>query len=162
LDGQPLEIPGTSAAVSKIAALAAAFRKAGRPIVHVVRLYRADGTMSIGVAGRRSKQERHFSHPDHPGLSWRRGLISHPAGFALDTNALLNGPQEVGPGEVVMYKPRWGAFYQTPLEDLLRRSGASTRVLRLQLPELSAHVDLPSKRARFSDRARQGCDLWSL
>lgn len=73
LDGQPLEITGTSAAVSMIAALAAAFRKAGRPIVHLVRLYRAHGSSVDPVAGPRSKQERQFSHPDHPGLSWRRG-----------------------------------------------------------------------------------------
>ena len=44
LDGQTLEIPGTSAAVPQIVALAAAFRDAGRPIVHVVRLYRTDGS----------------------------------------------------------------------------------------------------------------------
>src|SRR5919198_5779763 len=44
LDGEPLEIPGTSAAVPRIAALAASFRAAGRPIVHIVRLYRRDGS----------------------------------------------------------------------------------------------------------------------
>src|ERR1700710_2517599 len=44
LDGQPLEVPGTSAVVPRIAALAAAFRDAGRPIVHMVRLYREDGS----------------------------------------------------------------------------------------------------------------------
>ena len=44
LDGQPLEIPGTSAAVPQIASLASAFRDAGRPIVHIVRLYRSDGS----------------------------------------------------------------------------------------------------------------------
>ena len=34
--------------------------------------------------------------------------------------------QPVGPHEVVIYKPRWGAFYQTPLETYLRQSGIST------------------------------------
>jgi nicotinamidase-related amidase len=40
LDRRPLEIPGTSEVVPKIAALASVYRQAGRPIVHVVRLYR--------------------------------------------------------------------------------------------------------------------------
>ena len=44
LDGRPLEIPGTSAALAAMAKLAQAFRRAGRPIVHVVRLYREDGS----------------------------------------------------------------------------------------------------------------------
>src|SRR5437764_5208118 len=44
LDGGPLEIPGTSAALPAIQMLLRAFREAGRPIVHVVRLYRRDGS----------------------------------------------------------------------------------------------------------------------
>ena len=129
LDGQPLEIPGTSAAVSKIAALAAAFRKAGRPIVHVVRLYRADGSNVDPCRRSAVEAGATFLTPGSPGSQLAPGIISHPAGFALDTNALLDGrPQEAGPGEVVMYKSRWGAFYKTPLEDLLRQSGASTVV----------------------------------
>src|SRR5258708_38347993 len=39
LDGGPLEIPGTSAALESMRLLAQKFREAGRPIVHVVRLY---------------------------------------------------------------------------------------------------------------------------
>src|SRR5438128_9521102 len=44
LDGQPLEIPGSSAALPAIARLADAFRARGRPIVHLVRLYLSDGS----------------------------------------------------------------------------------------------------------------------
>ena len=40
----PLEIPGTAQAVPAMARLADAFREAGRPIVHVVRLYLPDGS----------------------------------------------------------------------------------------------------------------------
>src|SRR4029453_2753005 len=46
-----------------------------------------------------------------------------------DTELLLSGAvQDVGPDEVVIYKPRWGAFYETPLEDHLREHGVSTLV----------------------------------
>jgi nicotinamidase-related amidase len=44
LDGQPLAVPGTSAMLPRLGRLARAFRRAGRPIVHVVRLYRRDGS----------------------------------------------------------------------------------------------------------------------
>jgi nicotinamidase-related amidase len=44
LDGQPLEIPGTSAALPAMKRLVDAFRRVRRPIVHVVRIYRRDGT----------------------------------------------------------------------------------------------------------------------
>lgn len=42
LDGAVLEIPGTSTAVPRIVSLCQAFRNAGLPIVHIVRLYLAD------------------------------------------------------------------------------------------------------------------------
>ncbi len=129
LDGQPLEIPGTSAAVPKIAALAAAFRAASRPIVHVVRLYRADGS-NVDLC-RRSAVEAGATvlAPDSPGSQLAPGIVERSRAFALDAAALLDGcPQEVSPDEIVIYKPRWGAFYETPLEGRLRRWGVSTVV----------------------------------
>jgi nicotinamidase-related amidase len=49
--------------------------------------------------------------------------------FSLDPDQLLAGkPQEVGPAEVVIYKPRWGAFYETSLEEHLRDNEVSTIV----------------------------------
>src|SRR2546421_7387267 len=44
LDGQPLEIAGSSAALPAMCDLAQAFRDCERPIVHIVRLYRPDGS----------------------------------------------------------------------------------------------------------------------
>ena len=44
LDGQRFEIAGTSAVVPTISRVAQFFRKMGRPIIHVVRLYRPDGS----------------------------------------------------------------------------------------------------------------------
>ena len=44
LEGQPLEVPGSSAAADAIGRLADCFRAAGRPIVHMVRLYERDGS----------------------------------------------------------------------------------------------------------------------
>jgi nicotinamidase-related amidase len=36
--------------------------------------------------------------------------------------------QEIGKHEVVIYKPRWGAFYNTPLESHLNKLGVDTLV----------------------------------
>src|SRR5947208_16998111 len=43
LDGGALEVPGSSEARGAISRVCSCFRHLGRPIVHAVRLYRADG-----------------------------------------------------------------------------------------------------------------------
>ena len=43
LDGQPFEIPGTSAVLPRMRELIEVFRAAGQPIIHIVRIYRPDG-----------------------------------------------------------------------------------------------------------------------
>lgn len=129
LDGGPLEIAGTSAAVPQIAALAVSFRAAGMPIVHVVRLYQRDGS-NVDLC-RRSAVEAgaELLAPGSSGSQLAPGIVEGPDGFTLDPDTLLAGrPQEVTAKEVVIYKPRWGAFYETPLEDHLRRQGVSTVV----------------------------------
>jgi nicotinamidase-related amidase len=48
----------------------------------------------------------------------------------LDGAALLSGDlQELGANEWAVYRPRWGAFYGTRLEDHLRALGVSTIVI---------------------------------
>ena len=65
--------------------------------------------------------------PGSPGTELAPGIAAE--GFSLDAEALLAGAaQEVGPAEVAIYKPRWGAFYETPLEEHLRSLGVSTIV----------------------------------
>lgn len=129
LDGQPLEVPGTSAALPAMRSLAAAFRAAGRPIVHMLRLYLPDGSnvdlcrRSAVLAG------QPLLLAGSPGSQLAPGL--GPEGMGeLDHEALLAGsPQYVGTGEAVMYKPRWGAFFETALDDHLRDQGVSTLVV---------------------------------
>jgi nicotinamidase-related amidase len=128
LDGRPLEIPGTSAALPRMQRMLAAFRQAGRPIVHIVRLYRADGT-NVDLC-RRDLVERGAAilTPGTEGSELAPGLLADP-GTRLDPELLLAGEvQELGGNEVAIYKPRWGAFYDTPLETHLRAHEASTVV----------------------------------
>ena len=129
LDGQPLEIPGTSAAVPLIGALAAAFRDAGRPIVHIVRLYRKDGSNVDPCRRSAVEAGAEILAPGSSGSQLAPGIVEGRGSFRLEADELLEGePQEVGSGEIVIYKPRWGAFYGTRLEDHLRRHGVSTIV----------------------------------
>ncbi len=65
---------------------------------------------------------------DEPG-SQIAGELLPDASVALDSSLLLAGDlQLLGPREVAMYKPRWGAFFGTPLERHLREQGVSTLV----------------------------------
>ena len=128
LDGQPFEVPGTSAALPEMQRLAAAFRAAGRPIVHVVRLYRPDGS-NVDLCRRRAVADgARLVLAGSPGAELASDLVPASAP-RLDTELLLaGGIQRVGPGEAIIYKPRWGAFFQTPLEAHLRALGVSTLV----------------------------------
>jgi nicotinamidase-related amidase len=129
LEGQPLEIPGSSAAAEAIGRLAGCFRQAGRPIVHIVRLYRPDGS-NVDPC-RRDLVERGTAilAPGSPGSELAPGLLPDPR-TRLDSDALLAGAvQELGTREVAIYKPRWGAFFETPLESHLHARGISTVVL---------------------------------
>jgi nicotinamidase-related amidase len=127
LDGGALEIPGTSAALDAIRLLARAFRDAGRPIVHIVRLYLQDASnvdlcrraaVAGGMPGLRAGSS---------GSQLADGLAGPD--LELDPELLLAGEvQPLGRDEVAIYKPRWGAFYATSLEDHLRELGVDTLV----------------------------------
>jgi nicotinamidase-related amidase len=128
LDGQAFEIPGTTAILPRISALLTVFRQKKIPIVHLVRLYKSDGT-NVDLC-RRSliEQGAGLLIAGSKGCQLAPDLLPH-RGFRLNTNLLLSGKiQHFSSAEVVMYKPRWGAFYNTPLEKHLRREDISTLV----------------------------------
>jgi len=128
LDGQPMEVPGTSEAIPNISALCQAFRLAARPIVHVVRLYLADGSNAEPARRNLVTGNTPVLRPGSPGRLLAPGLA--PEGAAgLDDDLLLSGRlQMLGPYEVVLYKPRWGAFFGTRLHDHLCATGVDTLV----------------------------------
>jgi nicotinamidase-related amidase len=129
LEGQPLEVPGSSAAADSIGRLADCFRAAARPIVHIVRLYERDGSNVDPCRRHLVERGAAMLTPGSSGSELAPGVLPNPRA-RLDSGALLAGAvQEIGVDEVVMYKPRWGAFYETPLEAHLRANGTSTIVL---------------------------------
>lgn len=128
LDGGPLEIAGTSAALDPIRVLVDAFRDAGRPIVHVVRLYRADGANVDPCRRKEVEEGGHVLTPGTPGSQLAPPLLPDPDLTLEDESLLSGGVQALGPRESAIYKPRWGAFYETPLEEHLRDRGVTTLI----------------------------------
>lgn len=126
-DGGQLRVEGTREAIPAMARLAAAFRERSLPIVHVVRLYRSDGS-NVDLVRRQSvEQGAQLLAPGSAGSQIAPELL--PNAVELDHQLLLRGGlQQLGAREHVMYKPRWGAFYQTNLERHLRDSGSDTVV----------------------------------
>jgi nicotinamidase-related amidase len=126
-DDAPLPIEGTAAAIPDMARLASEFRDRELPIVHVVRLYRRDGSNADMVRKLAIEQGARMAVPGSAGSQIATELLPNPV--ELDHELLLSGElQHVGPREHVMYKPRWGAFYQTKLEQHLRDTGSDTLV----------------------------------
>lgn len=129
LPSSPAEIRGSIQVVPRIQHLQAAFRRVGLPIIHVIRLYREDGSnaeacrRSVIAAGKRmvapGTQGSEIVEPLRPGHH-----------LAMDHNSLLaGGIQRANDRELILYKPRWGGFYETSLDDLLKELHVDTLVI---------------------------------
>jgi len=126
-DDGPLPVAGTTGVVPALASLAVAFRRARRPIVHVVRLYAGDDVDLVrrGAISRGDAVVR----PGSAGSLIVDALL--PGGAPpLDHELLLTGAEQpLGPLETAMWKPRWSAFHRTALDARLRRAGIDTVVV---------------------------------
>ena len=122
-----MPVGGTRAVVPAIERLVEAYRRAGLPVVHVVRIYDGDDVDLVrreAIAGGAP-----VVRPGTPGSELLEELVPGGAG-RLDAELLLSGEaQELGPREVALWKPRWSAFYRTPLEELLRGWDVDTVVV---------------------------------
>ncbi|MDR3659463.1 MAG: cysteine hydrolase [Mycobacterium sp.] len=119
-------VHGTAERLPVMARLLRAFRAAHRPIVHVVRMY-VPGGSDVDPSRRAAVEAgQQIAAPHTDGAAIPLFLLSHP----LDYDSLLaGGIQHVGPNEVVMFKPRWSAFYRTELDGHLRDSAVNTIVV---------------------------------
>lgn len=129
LDGGALEIAGTSAAVPRIAQLCCAFRDAGHPIVHIVRLYSADGSNAEPIRKDLVSGQTPMLRPGTPGRLLAAGLTPGPAVEFNDELLLSGQAQHVGEHELILYKPRWGAFFGTHLHEHLQTRSVDTVVV---------------------------------
>lgn len=128
LDDGGFPIRGTSAVLPAIRRLVEGFREAQRPIVHIVRIYEQDGSNAEPCRRQLLVNDAQLVIRDTSGCQLASELLPEPD-LRLDATLLLSGGvQPLGAREVALYKPRWGAFYRTPLEDHLRKQAVSTLV----------------------------------
>ena len=126
LDGAPAQIPGTLAVIPNMVRLLNRYRDLRLPIIHIVRIYLPDG--SNAELCRRALLESGVKlvQPDSTGVDLVADLKPNSE-VKLDEKQLLEGyVQHWSDNEVVIYKPRWGAFHNTPLSTHLKRLNVDT------------------------------------
>lgn len=120
LPGAPAEVPGTAEVIPKIVQLLQTFRRANKLVIHVIRLYLPDGSNAELCRREAIRAGAQIVQPGSEGAELVEALKPSRS-IRLDTQLLLQGHvQQIGEQEVVVYKPRWGAFYRTSLEPFLR------------------------------------------
>lgn len=127
--GAPAEIPGAMAVVPNIARILGGFRNAGLPIIHVVRLYLQDGSNVDPCRRKLIEDGTAIVAPDTAGAQIVAEILPDPE-IELNCDLLLNGgAQTISPKETVIYKPRWGAFFGTILQEHLSEYNVNTLVV---------------------------------
>jgi nicotinamidase-related amidase len=127
LQGAVGEIPNTFNIIPNITRLLVKFREVNKPIVHIVRLYKEDASNADICRRKKIQEGLSVVAPDSHGAELVNEL--KPNDSMLDSKKLLAGQvQEIGINEYVIYKPRWGAFYETPLDNFLKVREITTLV----------------------------------
>src|SRR5690606_9881407 len=104
VEGYPLSVPDGPEVVARVNRLSAACREAGILVIHTIHAVEPDGS-NVGVMGE-------IFPPVREGA------------LARGTHATtLHASLQVEPQDIVLEKPRFGAFHGTYLESLLRSRG---------------------------------------
>lgn len=128
LDDGSFEVPGTSTILPRIHQLCRTFRAAGRPIVHVIRIYTPDANDADRCRRRSLLSGKPILLKGSQGRRPADALLP-TQDVHIDDDLLMSGSiQPIGPAEALVFKPRWGAFFRTPLEAHLRDQAISTLV----------------------------------
>src|SRR5713226_4342574 len=126
LKGHPFEIPGTTEILPQMRELVETFRHALLPVIHMVRLYKPDGSNADLCRRSAVEQGAMIVCPGTSGAELAPSLLPSQES-RLDTELLLSGAvQALGPNEWAIYKPRWGAFFGTSLEQQLLALGVTS------------------------------------
>jgi len=127
LDGQPAAVQGTTQILPVVRNLLDQFRNLEKPIVHIVRIYRRDARNVDQCRKSQIQSGASIFLEDSKGCQLAADLFLEAP--ELQSGLLLKGGiQKVTDREVIIYKPRWGAFYSTPLKTHLNTLGISTLV----------------------------------
>jgi ureidoacrylate peracid hydrolase len=110
VEGSPLAAPNGTRIIEPINKLAAACRAAGVMVIHTLHVTRADGS-NLGTMGELIEPVR--------------------AGYIREGSetAKLHKGIAVEKGDILLYKPRYGAFTGTDLDQVLRANGRDTIIV---------------------------------
>jgi len=129
LQGSPLRACGVKGALPALEGLVRGFRERGIPIVHAVRLYRPDGSNVDSFRRQAVEEGLRVLMPGTFGAELVEA-VKPESGVRLDAPSLLGGAlQEIAQQEWAIYKPRWGAFHCTRLDQHLKQLGVTTVVV---------------------------------
>jgi nicotinamidase-related amidase len=125
----PVKAHGGERARPALQRLVEGFRAHGTPIFHAVRLYRPDGS-NVDACRRQAVEEgQRYLMPGSLGSELLDELKPEPS-VRLNPDCLLSGRmQSLGDHEWAFYRPRWGAFYETGLQQQLSKLSVSTLVI---------------------------------
>jgi biuret amidohydrolase len=110
VEGTPVSAPDGPAVVARVNKLAAACRRAGVLVIHTAHVTRPDGS-NVGVMGEIIPPVR-------------EGMIAKGS-----FTAALHKDLKVEPADIVLEKPRFGAFHCTDLELILRSCGIDSVII---------------------------------
>jgi nicotinamidase-related amidase len=110
VEGTPVSPPDGLQVVARVNKVAAACRQAGALVIHTAHVTRPDGS-NVGVMGE-------LIPPTREGLIAKG---SFPAAFHKDL--------KIEPTDIVLEKPRYGAFHSTDLELILRSRGIDSVII---------------------------------
>lgn len=120
--------PGAETVIPRIREVIDVFRSVNRTIVHVVRLYKPDGS-NVDPC-RRWQFEKGELRAVVAGTWGSQPVAAISPGVELDVDMLLSGGfQELADNVYAMYKPRFGAFSGTPLHRFLRDRGVDSVII---------------------------------
>lgn len=111
VENSPIAAPEGPQVLKRINKLSAACRKAGILVVHTIVGYRPDHS-NVGIASAFAGDviSKRLLDLDQPSAALHPGLV-------------------VEPGDILLEKPRYGAFYATDLELILRSRGIDTVII---------------------------------
>jgi ureidoacrylate peracid hydrolase len=110
VESSPVAAPGGLKLLDRINRLSAACRTAGILVIHTAHVFRPDGS-NIGMLGETQPLSR-------DGI-FAKGSVS----------AALHKKLVVDPCDIIVEKPRFGAFHSTDLEFILRSRGIDTVII---------------------------------
>ncbi|WP_343563238.1 cysteine hydrolase family protein [Kiloniella sp. b19] len=130
LPKSPIRASGLKRALPALSLLVHGCRDKSLPIYHSIRLYRPDGS-NVDVCRRRDVENglRVFM-PGSMGAELIPEALPEDDTHRIEAEHLMAGEfQTIGNREKIFYRPRWGAFHGTNLEEELKAQGITTLIL---------------------------------